>query len=182
MQDVITVQEPGTDAIPAVSTTAPSSEPPETAQRLAEEIRALWAAYADAQASAKRAKAEIKEVRERLGEKLHAMKLLLAKPGRNGAWSSFLRNQGIGKGTADPLARKHERPVGHEADTAGQPDSDSHEFDGHAAACVPSGPEPPPSVEGHAAAGQPQAEAIPSALAVGEAATSVAGQHAEPAL
>jgi hypothetical protein len=175
MQDVITVQEPGTDAIPAVSTTAPSSEPPETAQRLAEEIRALWAAYADAQASAKRAKAEIKSVRARLGERLHEMKKLLAKPGRNGAWSSFLRAEGISKGTADPLARKHETPVGHEANAIGQPDSDSHEAE--AAACVPPGPEPLPSGDGNPDAAETTASTVTveaSSVAAGQPAGAVA--------
>ena len=53
-------------------------------------------------------KEELKLIRQRLGERLHMMKQLLVKTGKNGGWSSFLRGQGISRTTADRLVAGHE--------------------------------------------------------------------------
>ncbi|MGO9270474.1 MAG: hypothetical protein ACLQOO_09515 [Terriglobia bacterium] len=103
------VEETGTEAIATAA--SPESD---TEQKLTDEIRQLWAVHTDAQATVKKTKAEIKAIRQRLSERLFEMKQLLAKPGRNGGWSSFLRAEGIAKATADRLVRKHQRPVGQE--------------------------------------------------------------------
>lgn len=77
-------------------------------QQLADEIRHLWAVHVAAKTTVKQTREELRTLRKRLSERLCQMKLLLARPGRNGGWSSFLRSQGIAKATADRLVRKHE--------------------------------------------------------------------------
>lgn len=96
----------GVGMAPAISPEA------ETEQRLADEIRELWAIHVAAKTTVKKTKEEIKATRQRLSERLYEMKQLLAKPGKNGGWSSFLRSQGIAKATADRLVRAHEKPIG----------------------------------------------------------------------
>ena len=85
---------------------------PEDEQRLADEIRQLWAVHVEAKTTVKRTREAMKAIRQRLGERLYEMKLLLVKPGHNGGWSSFLRLQGIAKATPDRLVRAHEKPIG----------------------------------------------------------------------
>ncbi|MDR3676942.1 MAG: hypothetical protein P4N24_15740 [Acidobacteriota bacterium] len=85
---------------------------PEDEQRLADEIQQLWAVHIEAKTTVKRTREAMKAIRQRLGERLYEMKLLLVKPGRNGGWSYFLRLQGIAKATADRLVRAHEKPIG----------------------------------------------------------------------
>ena len=46
------------------------------------------------------------------------MKQLLARPGRNGQWSSFLQQQGIPRTTADRLVAGHKRSLAPEANCA----------------------------------------------------------------
>ena len=43
------------------------------------------------------------------------MKRLLAKPGRNGGWSSFLRSERIAKATADRLVRQRQESGGEQS-------------------------------------------------------------------
>lgn len=85
---------------------------PEAEQRLADEIKHLWPVHLEANTAAKKTEAELEAVRRRLGERLHGMKQLLARPGRNGRWPSFLRSQGIARPTAERLVRPHEASVG----------------------------------------------------------------------
>jgi hypothetical protein len=97
-----TAEHTSVEIVPAIS---PETE---TERNLADEIRQLWAVHVAAKTTVRQTREELKTLRQRLGERLCAMKLLLAKPGRNGGWSSFLRSQGIAKATADRLVRKHE--------------------------------------------------------------------------
>lgn len=107
MEEVIT-SESATQPAEALSSGAGPGGPSCDGQRLADEIRPLWAAHVEAKAAAKRAKADLKDIRKRLTEPLAEMKALLAKPGRNGGWSAFLRSEGIAKATAERLARKRD--------------------------------------------------------------------------
>jgi hypothetical protein len=86
---------------------------PETGdeQKLADEIRQLWAVHVEANSTVKKTKADLKTIRELLSERLCEMKKLLVKVGRNGGWSAFLRSEGIAKATADRLVRKHEESI-----------------------------------------------------------------------
>jgi hypothetical protein len=71
---------------------------------LSSEITVLWSAHQDGKAVAKRTRAELKAIRHSLGERLHAMKALLARSGRSGQWSAFLRESRI------PRADDSDRP------------------------------------------------------------------------
>lgn len=113
MEGIIT-EETGTGAF--ATAVQPEAE---TEQKLADEIKHLWAVHVEAQTTVKKTKAELEAIRQQLGERLHEMKQLLARPGRNGRWPSFLRSQGIARPTAERLVRPHEAPVGPQPDSAG---------------------------------------------------------------
>lgn len=81
----------------------------ETEQRLTTDINELWSWHVRAQNTVVTTKEELKLIRQRLGERLHRMKQLLARPGRGGQWSSFLQEHGISRTTADRLVAGHER-------------------------------------------------------------------------
>ena len=86
---------------------APAGEQ-ESEVSLSKEITALWSAHQDGKASAKRTKEDLKAIRRDLGERLHAMKTLLARTGRGGQWTSYLREHKISRTTADRWSREHE--------------------------------------------------------------------------
>jgi hypothetical protein len=75
---------------------------------LAAEIATLWNDHKDSKAAARRTRAELKELRRDLGEKLHQMKSLLARTGRSGGWASYLRLQKLPLATADRYVQEHE--------------------------------------------------------------------------
>jgi len=52
-----------------------------------------------------------REIREHLGKLLFRLKQVLAKPGRDGRWSSFLKEHGIPRATADRLVARHQRSL-----------------------------------------------------------------------
>ena len=81
----------------------------ETEQKLTTDINELWNWHVQAQNTVATTKEELKAIRQRLGERLHAMKQLLARPGCSGQWSSFLKKQRIGRTTADRLVAAHEQ-------------------------------------------------------------------------
>jgi hypothetical protein len=83
--------------------------------KIAEEITNLWSAHVTAKNTARATNAELRLVRAKLGEQLQEMKLLLAKPGRSGQWSSFLLERGIPRASADRLVARHERSLCPEA-------------------------------------------------------------------
>ena len=87
---------------PAVTTES------QTERQLEEEIGSLWTAHVDAEHTARATNAELRTIRAKLAEHLHAMKELLAKPGRDGQWSGFLREHEIPRATADRLVARHQ--------------------------------------------------------------------------
>ena len=101
MEDMI-AQETGTEAVAA--TALPESE---EERQLASEISELWATHLQAKTVAKKTKEELKVIRERLGERLYQMKQVLARPGRNGQWSGWLKERQISRATADRLVQQH---------------------------------------------------------------------------
>jgi hypothetical protein len=123
------VEERGSEVVSASLTGTESIGPSDNEEKLAKEIRDLWTAHEGAQAAATKTKAEIKEVRERLSERLCQMKQLLAKPGRRGGWSSFLRVEGFAKATADRLVRKHQAPSGPQPNVVSEEVSEPTEAD-----------------------------------------------------
>ena len=101
----------------------------EDEQKLADEIKQLWAVHIDAQATVKKTREELKAIRQRLSERLYEMKQLLVKPGRNGGWSSFLRSQGIAKPTADRLVRAHKESIDPEPNVLSEQVSEASQTD-----------------------------------------------------
>jgi len=79
-----------------------------TEMNLAIEISDLWSAHVRAESTIRRTVAELREVRLNLAAKLHEMKKLLARPGRNGGWARFLDTQNIPLTTADRYVKQHE--------------------------------------------------------------------------
>ncbi|HEX8800585.1 MAG TPA: hypothetical protein VF772_18335 [Terriglobales bacterium] len=83
----------------------------EAERKLATDINDLWSMHIQAQNTVATTKEELKVIRQRLGKRLIDMKLLLARPGRNGQWSSFLQEHGIPRTIADRLVARHERSL-----------------------------------------------------------------------
>ena len=75
----------------------------ETEQQVSTDISDLWNWHVRAQNTVATTSEEIRAIRQALGERLHEMKQILARPGRNGQWSSFLQKHGIPQSTADRL-------------------------------------------------------------------------------
>lgn len=75
---------------------------------LDQRIPILWLAHKESKIAARRSKRELAEVRRELAAHLFAMKSLLAKSGRSGLWSSFLRKHNIPRTSGDRIASSHE--------------------------------------------------------------------------
>jgi hypothetical protein len=78
-------------------------------EQLIVEISDLWQIHAQTQGTLKKSREDIKRIRADLSERLHQLKAVLSRPGRGGAWSSFLGAQKIPRSTADRLVRGHEK-------------------------------------------------------------------------
>jgi hypothetical protein len=86
----------------------------QTEVNLTAEIEQLWQVHSKAQTSLSRSRAEAKVVRDDLSRRLHELKSVLSRPGRGGAWSSFLEAQKIPRSSADRFVRSHEKKVASE--------------------------------------------------------------------
>jgi len=94
----------------------PKPEPPaqyETA--LTEQIAQLWRLHSDYKGSIKSQTENLRSLRAELGKRLAEMKGLLARPGRNGQWSTWLKERQISRATADRLVGKYERSLNPDA-------------------------------------------------------------------
>jgi hypothetical protein len=78
---------------------------------LVDQIVQLWRIHLDYQASIKDETQKFHSLRDELGKHLAEMKQSLARPGRNGQWSSFLKVHKIPRATADRLVLKYERSL-----------------------------------------------------------------------
>jgi hypothetical protein len=78
---------------------------------LTAEIVQLWQVHGDCQKSIKHETEQFRALRSELGKRLHQMKDLLAKPGRNGQWSGWLTERAIPRATADRLVKKYVRSL-----------------------------------------------------------------------
>src|ERR1017187_5533945 len=106
MEDIITAER-GTELVQAESSQADSVGPSEEEQRLADEIGQLWEVHAEAKTTVTKTKEELKAIRELLSERLYELKQLLARPGRCGQWSSWLKERKISRATADRLVQRY---------------------------------------------------------------------------
>ena len=98
------------DAVEQPATAQPDDGAIET--RLAREISELWSSHVRLSGDRKATSTELRQVRARLAERLHAMKSLLSRPGRGGQWRSWLRERRIPRSTADRLAARHAETLG----------------------------------------------------------------------
>ena len=71
----------------------------------------LWQIHNDFKTSLYQQSQDLHSLRVELGKKLASMKALLAKPGRNGQWSAWLKQNRISRATADRLVTKYERSL-----------------------------------------------------------------------
>ncbi len=115
MQDIM-AEHIGTAPVPPATTTDNAAD---AEQRLTTEITELWAIHTDAQSVVKKTQQELKTIRQNLGERLHTMKQLLARPGCQGGWSSFLTQHGISRTTADRLVASNVRSLSSDNRTSG---------------------------------------------------------------
>jgi hypothetical protein len=107
----------------AVSTVL-TSETIDSHNKIAEEITNLWSAHVSAKNTARATNEELRVLRAKLGEQLSEMKLLLAKPGRGGQWSSFLLERNIPRATADRLVARHQRSLNPDSNLLNEPPSE----------------------------------------------------------
>lgn len=101
------VKQSGGEAVPESRNSAGDGVPSQGEEALNQEIRQLWAAHHEALAEAKRRKEEALGILLELGRLLSGAKESLARPGRNGGWSSFVRSLGFSRAEADGLVRRY---------------------------------------------------------------------------
>ena len=75
------------------------------------EILQYWDAHLHYQGSMKETNQKAREVRQHLGKLLFHLKQVLAKPGRLGQWSSFLKEHRIPRATADRLVTRYQHSL-----------------------------------------------------------------------
>ena len=78
---------------------------------LTDQIVQLWQIHRDYQTTIKHQTQDLRVLRTELGKYLAEMKEMLAKPGRSGQWSSWLKERKIPRATADRLVTNFERSL-----------------------------------------------------------------------
>ncbi len=95
--------------------TVPKIPQPETPLQdetgLTDKIVRLWQEHNDFKTSIKHQTQDFHALRNELGKRLAEMKEVLAKPGRAGQWSSWLKERKIPRATADRLVTNYERSL-----------------------------------------------------------------------
>jgi hypothetical protein len=79
--------------------------------RIAHDIESMWIAHHSMHSTVGEYRQELRLLGKTLGEALYNMKVLLAKPGRNGKWSEFLRERKIPRTSGDRLVNAYERSL-----------------------------------------------------------------------
>jgi hypothetical protein len=100
------------DQVSDVTNINSSSEP-----QLTNEVAELWLIHNKAKTSLHQTRAELKRIRTDLSQRLSELKRVLSRPGRGGAWSSFLASQTIPRSSADRLVRAHEKTISADRDS-----------------------------------------------------------------
>jgi hypothetical protein len=95
--------------------------------QLAGEIQELWSQHVSAENTIRHTNEELRMIRQVLAKKLYEMKTILAKPGRNGKWKSFLDQNNIARATADRYVKLYEQLLNPAAPEAEADDSDTDE-------------------------------------------------------
>jgi hypothetical protein len=78
---------------------------------LTAQITELWRLHINYAASMRSQTQNLRSLRAELGKRLSEMKQILARPGRGGEWSGWLRERRIPRATADRLVTKYERSL-----------------------------------------------------------------------
>jgi hypothetical protein len=100
-----------TETAPPETTVEVPTDTDSAEAELTNEIADMWRVHTQAQTSLHKTRAELKHIRTNLSHRLHELKAVLSRPGRGGAWSSFLEAQKIPRSTADRLVRTHEKTL-----------------------------------------------------------------------
>ena len=108
------VDRPEAEPEPAIIEDADAGEE----SRLTEEIIGLWSQHLELSGTRKATAKELRLIRNRLAERLYQVKTLLARPGRNGQWRSWLKQRGIVRSTADRLCQRYAESLGIEGEIA----------------------------------------------------------------
>jgi pyruvate/2-oxoglutarate dehydrogenase complex dihydrolipoamide acyltransferase (E2) component len=113
---------------PATSTVEEPSDAltPDEA-RLTNEIDQLWYAHCKAQGTLHKSREGAAQMRAELSKRLHELKSVLSRPGRGGAWFSFLKVHAIPRSTADRLVNAHEKTISGAAENCPIGASKEHE-------------------------------------------------------
>jgi hypothetical protein len=106
---VVDETEPQTDII--IEAETPTIRPDEEVQ-LTAEVEVLWVEHQRVNAAKKTSAAELRRIRHEFGQKLFECKQLLARPGRGGEWSSWLKQRGINRASADRWVIRHAESIG----------------------------------------------------------------------
>ncbi len=80
--------------------------PAQDESALTAEITELWQIHNDFKTSLRQQSQNLRSLRAELGKKLAEMKQMLARPGRSGKWSVWLKDHKIARATADRLVLK----------------------------------------------------------------------------
>lgn len=121
------------DLTPIIESVVPSDAPDfpaESPNELNQTITNLWSAHLNAKNTARATKAELQDIRTKLGEHLSEMKKMLASPGRDGQWSKFLREHEIPRATADRLVAHHQQSCDPNFNCLSEPVSEPTEEEG----------------------------------------------------
>jgi hypothetical protein len=84
---------------------------------LTNEVAGLWLSHNETKTSLHHTRDELKRIRTDLSQKLYDLKAVLSRPGRGGAWSSFLVSQDIPRSSADRLVRGHAKTISTDPDS-----------------------------------------------------------------
>jgi hypothetical protein len=116
IQDVV-LTEPEVEVQPEWE---PAREDSDSAMEteLAAEITHLWTQHTQLSGTRRMTAKELRLLRAKLAERLHAMKQLLCRVGRSGQWRSYLRAQHIPRTTADRLCERFAETLATETENA----------------------------------------------------------------
>lgn len=78
---------------------------------IARDIEGMWETHCSMTSSVNDSQNELRALGKTLGEALFYMKVVLARPGRNGKWSEFLREKKIPRTSGDRMAAAYERSL-----------------------------------------------------------------------
>jgi hypothetical protein len=102
-----------------------TAQPDQQEVELTVEIDVLWRAHGEANATRKHTTAELRRIKLQLGERLHAAKQLLSKPGRGGQWHAWLRARKIPRSSGDKLVERYLESVRGNAQACAIPAEDA---------------------------------------------------------